>query len=678
MSFIIFIVTFALYLAGMAPSITVGDSGEFCASSVILGLAHSPGYPLYVLLGKIFTLIMPWASLAYRVNLLSAVFGSLTVVILYRTIMVFHRVEAADGHSRDAISMAAAAAAGIFAMTPAFWNASVQAEVFTLNTFFAALIIYALALRKGVAAAFLFGLGMGNHHTLIFVAPYFAWHLFFLEKKGERRWVAMAAAFAGGFSIYLFLMLRAYHTPGLNWGNPQTFHGLWRVISRADYGSLNLTVGEKLAHDVPMAIAQMKRFVFALTSQFTIAGIIAGLAGMLYAWRGKNMPALGRAAVWLLAGPGFLLLANMPFTAEAVGIMERFYILMNLFFAWPVADGLILLVRSVPWKRSVAAGLLAAVIVAGVAWRNEASWRNAFLAYDYGRNILRTLAPGSIFFMDGGDDTFYSTAYLCFAEKRRPDVELHDRGGLVFKNIYGPDFRQLTREEKEARRKQVEAAYPPVRPVYYSTFNPGIMPGYTLSPDGVMYRVEKPSAVNAYDLYALRGIYDTDFHDYRSRALVPIYPYFDAVRSPDKRTGLLRYSFYRWHEVEWMKTNIRIDLARQAYELYDQRKLNEAAEAYRVLVELSPGDAAALVNWGVVEKERGRTDAALELYARAIAVQPNSTEAYYNRAVVAWGRSDWPAAIIDFRKMLEVNPQDRRALHYLPIAEEHVRRHAGK
>lgn len=674
MSFIIFIVTFGLYLAGMAPSITVGDSGEFCASSVILGLAHSPGYPLYVLLGKIFTLFMPWASLAYRVNLLSAVFGSLTVVILYRTIMVFHRDDAADGHSRSALTLAAAAAAGIFAVTPAFWNACVQAEVFTLNTFFASLIIYCLSLRKSVAAAFLFGLGMGNHHTLIFVGPYFAWHVFMLEKKEERHWLAMTAAFAAGFSIYLFLMIRAYHTPGLNWGNPQTFHALWRVISRADYGSLNLTVGEKLGHDIPMAFAQMKRFAFALTNQFTIAGIIAGLAGIIYAWRRKNMPALGRAAVWLLAGPGFLLLANMPFTAEAGGIMERFYILMNLFFAWPVADGLIMLVRSVPWKRSCAVGLLAAVLVTGFAWRNEASWRGSYLAYDYGRNILRTLAPGSIFFMDGGDDTFYSTAYLCFAEKRRPDVELHDRGGLVFKNIYGPDFRKITRAEKEERRKQVEAAYPQLRPVYYSTFNPGILPGYTLVPDGVMYRVGKATVANAYDLYALRGIYDTDFHDYRSRALVPIYPYFDAVRSPDRKTGLLRYSFYRWPEVQWMKTNIRIDLARQAYELYAQHKLDAAAEAYRAHTDLFPDDAASLVNWGVVEKERGKIDAAFELYGKAIVVQPDFTEAYYNRAVIAWSRSNWSAAIEDFRRMLTINPNDPRARHFLPMAEEQARR----
>ena len=83
---ILFLASFGAYIYTMCPTISTGDSGEFCAASVILGLPHSPGYPLYCLLGKIFTLIIPFGNLAYRVNLISVFFAVLTIVILAKII----------------------------------------------------------------------------------------------------------------------------------------------------------------------------------------------------------------------------------------------------------------------------------------------------------------------------------------------------------------------------------------------------------------------------------------------------------------------------------------------------------------------------------------------------------------------------------------------------------------
>ncbi|NJL71573.1 MAG: DUF2723 domain-containing protein [Candidatus Competibacteraceae bacterium] len=73
---------FAVYWFTLAPTVSGEDSGELIIAAHTLGVAHPSGYPLWCLLGKLFTFI-PFGSIAWRVNLLSAVFGALTVGLLY-------------------------------------------------------------------------------------------------------------------------------------------------------------------------------------------------------------------------------------------------------------------------------------------------------------------------------------------------------------------------------------------------------------------------------------------------------------------------------------------------------------------------------------------------------------------------------------------------------------------
>ncbi|RLC93667.1 MAG: hypothetical protein DRI77_11675, partial [Chloroflexi bacterium] len=64
--------TLALYLRTLLPSVGQADTFEFQVIVPRLGVAHPTGYPLYVLLGKLFTLL-PLGNVAWRVNLASAV-----------------------------------------------------------------------------------------------------------------------------------------------------------------------------------------------------------------------------------------------------------------------------------------------------------------------------------------------------------------------------------------------------------------------------------------------------------------------------------------------------------------------------------------------------------------------------------------------------------------------------
>jgi hypothetical protein len=79
---VLFVGSLLLYVSTMAPSVVPGDSVEFQFVPYILGIAHPPGYALYILLGKLFT-FLPLGSVAYRMNLFTALWGALTVSLTY-------------------------------------------------------------------------------------------------------------------------------------------------------------------------------------------------------------------------------------------------------------------------------------------------------------------------------------------------------------------------------------------------------------------------------------------------------------------------------------------------------------------------------------------------------------------------------------------------------------------
>lgn len=676
MAVLVFFATFAVYLYSLAPSITVGDSGEFCAAASILGLAHSPGYPLFGLIGKASSILFPFANIAYRINLLCAFCGALTASLLFVCLKNLIKTKEKEvlapaeggfyaGLAGDFVCLCAVM---LFAFSPAFWQASIQAEVFTLNTLFAVIIIYSIIKGRQYLAMLAFGLGLGNHHTLVFMAPLILSDLYAGRPYPVKKLVTLALLFSIGFGVYAYLPIRSAKEPALNWGSPVTVEKFVRVITRADYGSLSLTIGQKLERNASNTLKQVKRFITAVNHQYTIIGFLLGLAGIYYGIKNRYSNFKNIAFVWALAGPGFILLANMPFNPETEGILERFYILVNLFWAFFAAAGAQAFFSGFRNRHLRVLALVVAVAALTVPRLSALSWRSYFLEYDYGRNIFRTLAPNAIFFMDGGDDTFYSTAYLQFAEGLRKDVELHDRGGLVFKNIYGRDFRRITKEEKELRRRTVEKAYIGIRPVYYSTFNRDIMPGVRFEPDGVLYRPAAERTRQSFFAYSDRGIYGSNYMDYRSRALAPIYPYFETFYDPARREQLRGYALGMWPDAMWLKGNVRIEMLGEAYEKYTRREYVQAAALYERILKLFPGDYETLVNLGVAWEKMKDYEKAVVCYKTAAALEPGKTDAYYNIAVIYWQKGDWDKVVEYLGKMLEINPNEPRARQYMPIA----------
>ena len=203
-----------LYLATLAPTVQPADAGEFQLVSYVLGIAHPPGYPLYTLLGKAFTLL-PAGDAAWRVNLFAAVCAAATLAVVSRAV-------------RQATGSAAAGvlAALALGLVPTFWSQATLANVRSLTGLLVALAIYFL-LRCGqtrsssdlLAFAVSFGLGAGHHSSMVLLALPFAAYLVAVDRRllvQPRRWLGPAAGLGASLLVLLYLPLRSAMRPAFD------------------------------------------------------------------------------------------------------------------------------------------------------------------------------------------------------------------------------------------------------------------------------------------------------------------------------------------------------------------------------------------------------------------------------------------------------------------------------
>lgn len=163
---LVFLAAAAVYLTTQYPTVPFWDSGEFIGVSYILGIPHPPGTPFYVLLGRMFTLI-PWATVAERVNAMSGISAALAAMFTYlvafkmiRLIQTRGRAIAAGapaggGAAADAAEhraelwiahLGAVIGALMIAFSDSFWENSTEAEVYSTMSFAQILVLW-LGLR---------------------------------------------------------------------------------------------------------------------------------------------------------------------------------------------------------------------------------------------------------------------------------------------------------------------------------------------------------------------------------------------------------------------------------------------------------------------------------------------------------------------------------------------------
>jgi hypothetical protein len=281
--------SFLVYLRTMAPSVATifDDSLEFQLVCYQPGIAHPSGYPLYTVLGKLIT-FLPVGDVAYRVNLMSAVFASLTVVLVYVALrlLVGHRVPAFLGPAT-------------FAVSPVFWSQAVIAEVYTLNALFVAgTLCLLLAWAQAQAhrehggllddpalllslLAMVYGLSLTHHRTMLLLAPAALLFLATVDRglfTRGRLLARLALLLIAPLALYLYLPWRGMIMSSLNGVYENTLTGFLSYVAAGSYG-IFLTENP-LAQSRDLAF-----YVGLLLDQFTWVGMALAGVGVVYSFR---------------------------------------------------------------------------------------------------------------------------------------------------------------------------------------------------------------------------------------------------------------------------------------------------------------------------------------------------------------------------------------------------------
>lgn len=281
-------IAFAVYLRTLAPTIMWYDMGELTTAAYVLGIAHNTGYPLYLLLGKLFTLI-PVGDIAYRVNLMSAFFAALTVFAL--CLVVF---ELTGRRS------AALVAALTIAFSSTLWANATWAESYALNAFLTVLILLLLIRWKESGrktflylACLTFGLSLGNHHLILVIGVpvvYLLWHAQRTERRrlGWRQFLDLGLLFLAGFSVNLYLPLRASQNPPVMWADASDLRTFITMITTG--------MAQRRTFYNPFETTNTIRIWLKVLSlypiyEFTALGFFFAAAGVLWLYR-RNRPFL--------------------------------------------------------------------------------------------------------------------------------------------------------------------------------------------------------------------------------------------------------------------------------------------------------------------------------------------------------------------------------------------------
>lgn len=486
-----------LYIYTLAPSVaTQGDSGELVTVASRLGIAHSPGYPVYTLVGYLFSLL-PFGSLAWRLNLFSAVTHAATLVVFALIIWEVTK------------SRLAAIGGGIvLGISYTFWLYSLIAEVFPLNNLFALLLFYLAVKKKFLWMAMVFGLSLGNHQTIVLILPALAYLVWPHRRKIlNRKYIILSLIFLTiGLLPYLYIYLRA--RTGVDpafWAYPDTLPGLVKYFLRSEYGTLSPLRGyEPGLATLADKWQQIIKYGLFLIEDFGYLVVTAIVSGFVLGLKDHKRFLITFAIAFLSAGPLFLTYANFPLqdeTGTVIAILERFYLLPNIFLALLFGLSLASLEKFAAkriWKFTLAAALVIQIAVLGASHYPDVNQRDNFLGRDIAYNLLAT-APANALVIMQGDIAMFTSYYLRYAENFRPDVELVMAHSII--SNYPYRYLRQARPELNLQGPKayylkglLEENYPkapfmiieqPVRPV----------PGWPASSSGILARFYSPEDV---------------------------------------------------------------------------------------------------------------------------------------------------------------------------------------
>jgi hypothetical protein len=444
---------FFVYLFTLAPSVIQIDSGELTAVQMMAGIAHPTGYPLFTILGYLWSLIPLPFSGVFQMNLLAAIFCSIAAAVFVKTMLyVFENLEyfktvksVKQKKSRKNKSseekkpvvlpqlyfvVSSVTAGLILAFSRTFWFQSTSVEVYSLHLMLILLIIFFLiqAFIKGsdkiadkywLTFSFFLALGFTNHMTTLLIltgTAYLYFHKYRFNMASFKRLGLMIALFLVVLTVvYSYLPVRASAQPLLNWGNPVDLERILRHISGKQYQVWLFTSTES-------AKKQLMYFLNNLPSEFTFM-LLPALLGLIF-----TASYAKKFFVFLLIT--FLTTVLYSINYDINDIDSYFllaYISLSFFSAFAVLKAFELFYKSASGYKTVIFAVLSLLIIHFYLNIKNVDQSGNFIYEDYTRSILNSVPEGSIIFGYQWDYFISPSYYFQFIENEKRETAVIDK-----------------------------------------------------------------------------------------------------------------------------------------------------------------------------------------------------------------------------------------------------------
>jgi hypothetical protein len=469
--FLILIFNLIIYLSTLSPTVQFIDSGELSVDCAKLGIAHPTGYPIYTLLGRIFTLL-PLKDVIFRVNLMSLLFVCFSNLILFFVILMiielsFPKKKEKNFQKSYSGLWSAFLASLIFSFTPTLWSQATSNEVYSLNILFYNLVIILLLLWRSnlgkpkgegifYLLIFLYALSFGNHMSTVLLFP--ALFFFIIATQGRsgfdsKKIILSLLLFILGLSIYLYLPVRSSQNPLFDWGNPETYSTFKRHVTGWQYRVWMFSESnEKL-------FANFGNFIKLFFHQFPFYLLPLSILG-IYRLFCKD-----RKILFFLL---ILFLANILYGVNYdIPDIDPYFLSSFLVNSILIGVGLFCLlqiIQKLKISKSLSYGIIVCFILLPLILLKknyyESDKSKNYLAYDFAANLMRSVKKDAIVLTDFWDH-YSPWLYLRYIELKRPDVtyldkELSRRSWYFdFVKISYPDLFKASQEEINKFIKEV-------------------------------------------------------------------------------------------------------------------------------------------------------------------------------------------------------------------------------
>ncbi len=424
-----FVASLIVYLRTLSPTVGLVDSGELTTAAALLGNAHPPGFPLYLMALHVVMRLVPAGTIAWRANFGTAMFASFAAAAMTfaagELLLAWRRRK---GEEPEIVPFAAISlSAGLLlAFSQTLWAYSNAAEVYTLNTALLLTILGCMLLwrRSGTIgwlylAAAIFGLALGVHHVTIGLSL-LAIAFLVVRTAGWKFFTSRQLAFAAAISIaalvavYSYEPLTAVRHPFLNWGDPENWRNLVNQVTAKQYRQYMTSskAGVQFAFAVNLVATDFAPKWFP-------ALVLLALAGLVQTFR-RDRNLFG--FIVLLAAGNLSWLAIYPIVNDQDAYLLPTLIAF-LFAAVIGAAELASLAKSGKGRSGIAAALLILPLIA-LATNYAARDRSRdYISEDLFNNLTGVIEPHGVLIAD--DYEIWSPAnYFIGVEKRRQDLAI--------------------------------------------------------------------------------------------------------------------------------------------------------------------------------------------------------------------------------------------------------------